>query len=314
MNAVDEHTCSALLHAARLGHTESVLALLEVAGADEVATKEGAKVELSKEGALKGRAVEPVAAAAGEPPAEAPAEVPAEAPAGMQAEGGAVGRVGSAGDASASGTRKSGRFGPSGSTRLDVNAADMSGYTALMHAANNGDVVMATALLGAEGCDVNAIGDEKGWTALMAAAFHGQTQIAKMLLGVDGVDANAMNEDGWSALMWASLHGHLGIMAALLAVKGVDVNGAAHAAAQGGVMAQHMGATQAKAEEIAALLASAVAASENGGAVEEKAAAKRKAKRKANNKGKAKAKAKATPGKAIRAKSTRKPGGTNRAS
>ena len=125
---------------------------------------------------------------------------------------------------------------------IEVNAADSSGFTALMLAADGGWPPIVAALLAVEGIDVN-LANAEGDTALLLAAQEGQTAIVSALLAVEGIEVNAADsESGATALILAAQEGHASVVAALLASDaGVNVNAAEHRgwtslnrAAQGG--------------------------------------------------------------------------------
>src|SRR5512135_2845418 len=61
----------------------------------------------------------------------------------------------------------------------DPNAADKYGTTALMHACESPDPVLAQVLMNA-GADVNRV-DSGGWTALMTAAEAGNADVIELL-------------------------------------------------------------------------------------------------------------------------------------
>jgi uncharacterized protein len=87
---------------------------------------------------------------------------------------------------------------------IDINAKEEDGRTALLIAAEKGDVGMA-ALLADNGADVNAR-DVDGYTALMYAAYKGNLDLADFLLK-HGADVHAKDKDGWTALRFALLQG-----------------------------------------------------------------------------------------------------------
>ncbi|MBR5887347.1 MAG: ankyrin repeat domain-containing protein [Akkermansia sp.] len=80
---------------------------------------------------------------------------------------------------------------------LNVNAVDDDRETALMQAADKGNLKAVRNLIAA-GADVN-LQDEDGETALMIAADDGYTEIVRALLSA-GADTNLRNEDGETAL------------------------------------------------------------------------------------------------------------------
>ena len=107
----------------------------------------------------------------------------------------------------------------------DINARDMFGKTALMHAAAGGHTDSADLLLSA-GTDVNARSGI-GATALIEAAMNGHVGAIDLLLS-KGADVGVEDtKDGLTALMAASMKGHVEAAKVLLA-RGADVNARAH--------------------------------------------------------------------------------------
>ena len=88
----------------------------------------------------------------------------------------------------------------------DINARNNYGWTALMHAARNGDPDQ----------------DDRGWTALMRAARMGHANIVEILIQ-QGADLEKSDNQGWTALLWAVNQEHLSVVDAL-ANHGADVN------------------------------------------------------------------------------------------
>lgn len=102
-----------------------------------------------------------------------------------------------------------------------AKAANRYGVTPLYLASVNGSAAVIEALLKA-GADANQAGSE-GETALMTAARTGVVDAAKVLLA-RGADVNA--REGWrgqTALMWAAAERHPAMMQELIA-QGADVN------------------------------------------------------------------------------------------
>ncbi len=87
---------------------------------------------------------------------------------------------------------------------VSVNVTDRDGETALMEAADDGQLE-ALRLLIKHGANVNAA-DEDGETALMIAADDGRVAIVRELIAA-GADLNARDEDGETALMKAREEG-----------------------------------------------------------------------------------------------------------
>jgi ankyrin repeat protein len=103
----------------------------------------------------------------------------------------------------------------------DVRASNRYGVTAIYLAALNGNAEIIEKLLNA-GADANSTGTE-GETALMTAARTGNVAAAKVLL-LHGADVNRREQwRGQTALMWASAQGHSDMTEVLIA-RGADVN------------------------------------------------------------------------------------------
>lgn len=85
--------------------------------------------------------------------------------------------------------------------RVDVNACNEHGVTALMRAAQNGHVRIVRALL-QNGADANIKRNDK-FTALALAAFFGHTEIVRTLMEY-GADSRASTRNGTSPQMWAT--------------------------------------------------------------------------------------------------------------
>jgi len=107
-------------------------------------------------------------------------------------------------------------------TKLDVNAAQPDGATALAWATYLDDTETAEELLGA-GAKVNTA-DEYGETPLTLACANGNAVLAGKFLAA-GADANAARWDGETALMIAAGAGNVDVVNLLIA-RGVDVNAA----------------------------------------------------------------------------------------
>jgi len=84
---------------------------------------------------------------------------------------------------------------------VNVNVTDNDGETALMEAADNGNLHAVKNLIAA-GANVNAR-DEDGETALMVAADEGNLAIIKVLIAA-GADVNARDNEGETALYKAT--------------------------------------------------------------------------------------------------------------
>ena len=102
-------------------------------------------------------------------------------------------------------------------TKLNVNARNRYGDTALMMAAIGGRLDLVKKLR-ARGAEVN----QKGWTALIYAAAGGHDAIVTYLLS-EGADINAVSPNLTTALMMAAREGRLSTLDLLIA-RGADVN------------------------------------------------------------------------------------------
>ena len=91
------------------------------------------------------------------------------------------------------------------STGLNINAVDDDRETALMRAADKGNLSAVRNLIAA-GADVNRQ-DEDGETALMIAADDGYTEIVQALIAA-GANVNLRNDDGETALDIATEERH----------------------------------------------------------------------------------------------------------
>jgi ankyrin repeat protein len=84
----------------------------------------------------------------------------------------------------------------------DVNLEDAKGYTALMHAAVNGELSALKFLLD-NGVDVDQR-NANGLTALMRASSRGEMESVRFLLS-NGADVNTLNKFGYTALYRACI-------------------------------------------------------------------------------------------------------------
>src|SRR5438034_69580 len=89
--------------------------------------------------------------------------------------------------------------------RGEIGALKFADWTALAHAARNGQGVVVERLLGM-GVDANATSDDK-WTALHVAARAGHREVVRLLLG-HGARSDAKTESGWTPWMLAAREGH----------------------------------------------------------------------------------------------------------
>ncbi len=104
--------------------------------------------------------------------------------------------------------------------RVDVNAAEVDGTTALHWAVRNDDVDLVDRLIRA-GANVKAA-NRYGITPLYLACVNGNGGVIERLLKA-GADANAVSTEGETALMTASRTGNVDAVKALLA-HGAEVN------------------------------------------------------------------------------------------
>jgi ankyrin repeat protein len=104
--------------------------------------------------------------------------------------------------------------------RVEVNAPQVDGMTALHWAAYHDDVKTAK-LLVAAGANVKAE-NRYGVTALSMACVNGNTELVESLLGA-GADPNTALRGGETVLMTAARTGRIGPVKALLS-RGADVN------------------------------------------------------------------------------------------
>jgi uncharacterized protein len=110
----------------------------------------------------------------------------------------------------------------------NVKAANRFGATPLSLACTNGSAAMIGGLLKA-GEDANAVMSEAGDTALMLAARTGKPDAVAMLLE-HGADVNKTNAQGQTALMWAAAEKNAAAIQVLIEHK-ADLNAKTHAAA-----------------------------------------------------------------------------------
>ena len=94
-----------------------------------------------------------------------------------------------------------------------------------MWAASGGHAEIVTALLAVPRLrlNVNAT-DRDGWTALMCAANEGQTETVRALLAAPVLDVNASDGDGRTALALAKARRHFRIASLLRAAGSIEEN------------------------------------------------------------------------------------------
>lgn len=105
--------------------------------------------------------------------------------------------------------------------KLDVNARNVHGFTALHCAAYSGNKVGIEELLKA-GADQNITG-AIGTNALHLASAAGHLEIIKFLIQA-AADAHALDDKGQSALHYAAAEGHGNVLKYLIDIRKLDVN------------------------------------------------------------------------------------------
>lgn len=106
--------------------------------------------------------------------------------------------------------------------KIDVNAQDINGDTALNLAASFGHENIVKVLLKTSGIDIN-FQDKEGSTALMYAAAGDQENISILLLQA-GINVNAHDKYGKTALMFAAFEGNENIVKRLLQIREININ------------------------------------------------------------------------------------------
>lgn len=98
-----------------------------------------------------------------------------------------------------------------------LNEQDQKGMTALMHAANAGQVEFVIDLMN-KGAAVD-IQDERGMTALMHAAIADRVDVAKALID-NGAEIDLQDSEGLTALTWAVLMSCVEVAKTLRDIRG----------------------------------------------------------------------------------------------
>jgi ankyrin repeat protein len=113
--------------------------------------------------------------------------------------------------------------------RVDVNADDHLGRTALICASYRGHVAVVCELLKHEKLDVNAK-DVNGRSAFFWVSYRGQLPVIHEFLKFSevnvnvNVNVNTVGAKGNTALMWACLRGHSSMVSELLKFTLIDVH------------------------------------------------------------------------------------------
>ena len=111
------------------------------------------------------------------------------------------------------------RYISSNDHRIEVNRKEFrfhnSGYTALMHACENGYLEMTSLLLERKEIDVN-IQSDHGHTALIRASRNGHVEIVELLLQQNSINLKLFNKYKNTALIRACRNGHFKIVELLL--------------------------------------------------------------------------------------------------
>jgi len=101
--------------------------------------------------------------------------------------------------------------------KADVDQRDRDGATALIRAAEAGDLKLIRTLL-EDGADINAA-DKNGWTALMKAVKNHHLKTTADLITA-GAHVHAETRNGWNALSIAVKSGAPQIIALIASVAG----------------------------------------------------------------------------------------------
>lgn len=108
--------------------------------------------------------------------------------------------------------------------KVDVNAMDDFGFTALRLAAEEGHENVVQMLLRTPGIDVNARNEADRITPLMEAVNKGKENVVKILLRTLDTDLNAQDFNNRTALIIAAYAGRENIVKLLLQDADVDIN------------------------------------------------------------------------------------------
>lgn len=108
--------------------------------------------------------------------------------------------------------------------KIDINAKDEIGFTALFHAVWGRHEELTRFLLTVPGIDVNTQNKSRS-SALMSAAHGERLSLVQLLLQAPGININHQDNEGETALIWAirGMH-HTPIIKLLLDTPGINVN------------------------------------------------------------------------------------------
>ncbi|TFK18864.1 ankyrin, partial [Coprinopsis marcescibilis] len=107
--------------------------------------------------------------------------------------------------------------------RVEVDATDEDGWTALAYASHNGHATVVEALVSQEGINVNKA-TASGNFPLGFACLRGHADVVKVLLATKGIEVNKRDVTGATAFIMAAGKDQTQILRMLLDVQGVDVN------------------------------------------------------------------------------------------
>ena len=97
---------------------------------------------------------------------------------------------------------------------IDIHTRGKNGKTALMYAARAGHANIVKMLIEA-GARANDV-DDYGWSALMDAANWGNVAVVEVLLNVPEIDVNGIDKQGATALIRAAKRSHWNVIRTLL--------------------------------------------------------------------------------------------------
>jgi len=116
-------------------------------------------------------------------------------------------------------------------SRLNVNATDAMGRTAIYLACGAGQLAVVKRLCSVPQLDVNKADEDPngkglghGFTPLHKAIEGGHVLVVQALRECKGIDVNRTNWRGDTALLSATAHGNLRVLRELIKVKGIDPN------------------------------------------------------------------------------------------